>query len=102
MANRIAGNVLIIDSAMGNSFVFADSQISNYYVSAIAFWAANTTGACLLTGTNTASDIQFKHDLPAGSANTENPKWFPFGIKMDLRNLKAPLMTAGTAFLYLV
>lgn len=101
MANRIVGNVLIIDSAMGNSPVVLNTQIKSWHITAIAFWAINTTGACLLTGTNTASDLIFKHDLPAGSANTQNPKWFPFGSVQELDDIKIPTLTAGTAFIYL-
>ena len=107
MANRIAGNILIIDSAMGNKFALQDitggNQFSNFMVNAIAFWSVDSTGALLLTGASTTQDIIFKYDSPAGSAgNTNNPKWFPFGQSQDIHNIKCPVVTSGTAFLYLV
>ena len=103
MANRIAGNVLIIDSAMGNAAVIVDSQISKFYVNAVAVWSADTTAAILLTGANTIADIIFKHDYPAGVGIAySNPKWYSFGQAQRAENLKAPIVTAGTAFLYLV
>lgn len=106
MANRIAGNILIIDSAMGNSFALAndgtENQYRNFMVNAIGFWSASSTGALLLTGANTSIDIVFKHDFPTGALNTiDNPKWFSFGTAQEFDNLKAPVVTAGTAFLYL-
>ncbi len=103
MANRIVGNVLIVDSAMGNSLVIPGTQISKYRVSAWSFWSLNTTGSLLLTGANTSSDIQLIYDTPAGSSGAQqpNPKWFSFGMDCILENLKAPVVTNGTAFLYL-
>lgn len=103
MANRIAGNVLIIDSAMGNNLVILDTQYKNYNVTAYGFWAADSTAAFRLTGTDTAADIIIKHDFPAGASNAiENPRWFSFGAPHAIGVLKAPVVTSGTAFLYLV
>ena len=107
MANRIVGNVIIIDSAMGNKVALADvsggNQISKMMVNAIGFWATDSTAALLLTGANTSSDIAFKHDYPTGALNSiKNPQWFPFGQAQPFENIKAPVVTAGTAFLYFV
>lgn len=107
MANRIAGNVVIIDSAAGNRFALVDvsggNQITKFYVTAIAVWGVDSTTAILLTGANTAQDIFFIHDYPAGATNVvSNPRWFPFAVPQRLETIKAPIVTAGTAFLYLV
>ena len=99
MANRIVGNVLIVDSAMGNNTIILNSQMKDYEVNAISFWSANSTGALLLTENNTATDIVFK--LDGSPLLVQNPRWYPFSIKQSLGDLKVPILTAGTAFLYL-
>ena len=97
MANRIVGNVIIVDSAMGNSSIILDTQITKIHVTAIGFWAANTTATCMFTSTDTANDILFKHD---GATVVENPRWFPFGNTQMFSTIKVPVLTAGTAFIY--
>lgn len=100
MANRIAGNVLIIDSAMGNSLVIVDTQYKDYRVNAFAVWAVDSTASIMLTGANTATDIIFKSS--GNPLLLENPKWFSFSQNQAIGDLKCPIVTAGTAFLYLV
>ena len=105
--NRIQGRVIIIDSAMGNVLALTSANIpihlDTFNVNAIAFWSADTTAALLLTGANTANDIYFKHDYPAGSGNAyANPQWFSFGMAQPMQILKAPIVTNGTAFIYFV
>ena len=99
MANRIVGNVLIIDSAMGNNTVILNSQMKDIEVNAISFWAADSTGALLLTEANTATDIVFR--LNGSPLLVENPRWYPFAIKQSIGDLKVPILTAGTALIYL-
>lgn len=109
--NRIVGNVVIIDSAMGNVLALTSANmpihISQLYVNAVGIWQTGTTGAVLLTGVNTASDIFFKTDWISLSSDTagklfaNNPTWFPFAVPQKMDNIKAPVVTAGTAFLYL-
>lgn len=109
--NRLAGNVVIIDSAMGNVIALTSANmpvhISQLYVNAIAIWQTGTTGAVLLTGASTATDIFFKSDWvsltsdTAGKLFAQNPSWFTFGQPQKVENLKAPVVTGGTAFLYL-
>lgn len=105
--NRIQGRVIIIDSAMGNVLALTSANqpihMDTINVNAIAFWSADTTGAALLTGANTANDIYFKHDYPAGSGNAyNNPKWYSFGQGQPMQGIKAPVLTAGTLFIYFV
>ena len=102
MANRIIGNVLIVDSAMGNSPVILDSQIKDYRASAIAVWTVNNSALITFTGVDTANDLIFKFNFPAASADLPNPKWHSFGIPQSLYNMRAPVVSAGTAFIYLV
>lgn len=100
--NRIAGNVLIVDSAMGNAFVLNSSNsfnLNKFSVNAIAFWAVDTSGAFLMTGANTATDLIFKHD---GTTAALNPRWYNFGAPQRMTDMKVPVVTSGTAFLYLV
>mgnify|MGYP001602238711 CR=1 FL=1 len=107
MANRVVGNVIIIDSAMGNKFALQDvtggNQISKFMVNAWAFYSLDSTGACKLTGANTSMDIYFIHDFPTGASNSiQNPKWHSFGQAQRVEDIKCPVVTAGTAFLYFV
>ena len=109
MANRIIGNIIIIDSAMGNAPVLgADSAMTKFMVNAFAVWQVSTAGAIILTGANTATDIIFKSDWVALSADTagkiyaNNPSWYSFGQAQPIEILKAPTVTSGTAFLYFV
>jgi len=108
MANRIAGNVLIIDSGMGNSLVIPGSQVSKLLVNAFAVWHVDTTGAILLTGAHTSQDIVFKYDWVSLSSDSmgkvfvSNPSWFSFGQAQRMEDIKCPLVTAGTVFLYLI
>ena len=111
MANRLIGNVLIIDSAAGNRFVLDDvvggNQIRKFYVNAIAIYQVNTTGSVTLTGVNTATDLIFKSDWLALTADSmgkvfvNNPSWYSFGQLQRMEDIKSPTITAGTAFLYL-
>ena len=110
--NRIAQNVIIVDSAMGNRLALTSANqvihINELMVNAISVWQTGTTGAILLTGANTAQDILFKSDWISLSSDTagklfaNNPSWFPFGTPQDFSGLKAPVVTAGTVLLYLV
>lgn len=111
MANRLAGNVIIIDSAAGNRLALADvsggNQISKLYVNAIAVYQVDTTGSIMLTGANTSLDIFFKSDWQSlttdsmGKVFVNNPSWFSFGQLQRVEDIKCPIVIAGTAFLYL-
>lgn len=111
--NRINGNVIIIDSAMGNVLALTSAnQVIHQrtiWVNAISVYAADTSTSILLTGTNTAGDILFKFDFKPTSVTTgggvlppfNNPSWHPFSNPQPFDNFKAPVITAGTAVLYI-
>ena len=100
MANRIAGNVVIIDSAMGNSLVLASAstavQIQNLYANTIAFWSIDTTGVMRLSLTDTTNCI-----LQLTNPNNNPATVGAFIGKTRLNDLKIPTLTAGTAWVFL-
>jgi len=112
VANRTVGNLVIIDSAMGNNLALRsgtdDPQTSKFMVNAIAVWSADTTGAVLLTAASTTQDILFRYNWVGltsdsmGKVLHSNPSWFSFGQAQPFDNIKAPVVTGGTAFLYFV
>jgi len=112
MANRIVGNVYIIDSAMGNTLALTSANmpigISKYMVNAIAVYQTSTAGSILLTQQDTANGMLFRSDWiglttdSMGKVFVNNPSWFGFGQAQPMENIKAPIVTAGTVFLYFV
>ena len=101
MANRIVGNVLIVDSGMGNELVLPGNNIAEFQVSAIAVWGADTTAAITLTEANTATDLVYKFNAnttPGGGGGV-NPLSLTHPIKVG--DLKVPVLTAATGFIYL-
>ena len=111
MANRVNGNVIIVDSAMGNSFILDSAtlirNISQYKVQAISFFSLNTSANVIITQENTSLDVVFNSNivtvgiLSNNGAIINNPhqQIFPSGIRVS--DLKVPTITAGTAYLYL-
>ena len=105
--NRIVGNVLIVDSAMGNSLVLNSANrivnIDVFSVSAIRFIANNTTGVLILTEADTSLDVVFRSAVYTQGAGTGtvSPDMLTFASPVKLGNLKAPTVTAGTGFIYL-
>lgn len=112
MANRILGNVIIIDSAMGNRLALTSAnmsiQLNKIMVNAIAVYQMDTTGSIAITGNDTLNGILFRSDWlgltsdSMGKVFVNNPSWFSFGQPQLFENIKAPTVTAGTAFLYFV
>ena len=109
MANRIVGNVIIIDSAAGNRVALADvaggNQMDDFLINAIGVWSVDTTANITLTLADTAADLQFKYTWlqggTAGSLAIGALQLFPFASPQRMGNLKSPVVTASTAFLYL-
>ena len=111
MANRIVGNVIIIDSAMGNQLALTSAnmsiQISKPMVNAIAVYQMDSTGSISLTGADTTNSL-FRSDWLSlttdsmGKVYVNNPSWFSFGQAQPFENIKVPVLTAGTAFIYFV
>lgn len=98
MANRIVGNVLIIDSGMGNSPVLPGNNYNDFVISGIAVWGADTTAAITLTEANTATDLVYKYNGISTIAGV-NPLVLAYAIKVG--ELKVPVLTAATGFIYL-
>lgn len=101
MANRQAGNVIIVDSAMGNLIIMGTSQFSKYHVNAVAFWSADTTGRMQLSQQNTADVIVSFGWVGGGSGFAPATQSTQFGQNQPLEDLKIPVLTGGTAWLYL-
>jgi len=94
--NRIVGNVIIIDSAMGNALILTSANqavnIDTFFVNAIALAQADTSASVTLSESNT-SNVVVKLDR-----NLTN---IPFASPQRFSQLKVPTLTAGTAFIYL-
>ena len=107
MANRIVQNVLIIDSAMGNNLILTSANLvvnmSNLTVNAIGFISLDTTGVIAISGVNTSNFLFRTAWTVQGTGASTQPsmQWFPFDKAMKWENLKVPVLTAGTGFLYL-
>lgn len=106
MANRIVGNVLIVDSAMGNLNLI-ESATGNYRklnINAIAFWSGTSAATMTLTLENTALEQVIIFDwlnLGSGGNLVERTQWRSFASPQLLENMKVPVLSAGTGFIYL-
>lgn len=103
MANRIIGNILIVDSAMGNLPIIESGtgNFRSYNIKAIAFWSADTTGSLRLTSADTTTTLIRMGWITqgVGTGMQESPQWaYPC---TRIEGLKAPVVTAGTAWIYL-
>jgi len=98
--NRIVGNTVIVDSAMGNAFILSSANmpvnIKNYHINAVTFWSSSTSGDFQLTETDTSAII-----LRFNGASTITTQTTSFGNRQTFENLKIPVLTAGTAWIYL-
>jgi len=109
MANRIIGNVIIVDSGMGNvELGGAASSMSQYRVSTIAVYSLDTTASVIISGANT-TDVIARFDILSlvtlvdsqGTAIVQNPTVLHIGPGINLEGIKVPVVTAATAFFYL-
>lgn len=94
MANRIRGTTMIIDATGAAQFPGVGEKAM---VSAIAFWAANSTGAMNLSYMNNSSDVVIKMASPVDLPNTTTLR---FPENTYLRSLWVNTLTAGTGFVY--
>ena len=107
MANRIVGNVVIVDSAMGNAFVLnsanAPTHITNFKINSIEFLSNDTTGLCVFTDTNTTNVVKVFRWMAngAGAGLVPATQTTDFAQPQYLYGLKIPVLTAGTAWIYL-
>lgn|SRR3990167_2390198 len=104
MANRLFDNVILIDSAMGNlpAVGGTSSNITKFNIQAISFWASSTLGNIILTGADTSADhITHFSFINAGSGIVNAIQTQEFPKALSLNDLKVPVLTAGTAWIYL-
>jgi hypothetical protein len=94
MANRIVGNVYIVDSSTGN---VAMSWPSKAKIGSVAFWSTNTTGEVIFTGADT-TNVVIRLANPNNAATTVG--LYLGGV--NYTEMKVPTLTAGTAWFYLV
>lgn len=94
MANRIIGNVYILDTSSGNVPLPLPSKAR---VSAVKFWSTDTTGLMRLSAANT-TDIVVEL---ANSQDDDNTVGIYLG-GVEFTDLKLPTLTAGTAWVYFI
>ena len=105
MANRIVNNVMIIDSAMGNQQIMfqvaSSQQMKFFHTNAVAFWSSDTTGRMILSAADTTNHLISMGWVNGGAGFTPATQTTAFGQVQVLADLKIPVLTAGTAWLYL-
>ena len=98
MANRIVNNTIIVDTPSVNLDFPGGGNYA--YVQQIAFWSVDSTGILELSlQSNTGGSIVVKMASPLNQPNTINSR-FPGGQRFE--KLHVRLVTAGTAFIYLI
>ena len=111
MANRLNGNVIIVDSAMGNSFILDSAtlirNLTQYKLQAVSFFMLDTSASLIITQANTSLDVVVNMNMVTvgilsnngAVVNNPNRVIFPYGLRVS--DLKVPTITAGTGYLYL-
>ena len=112
MANRINGNIIIVDSAMGNNFILTSANLvrnlTETKIGAISFFSLSTLGNIIITNANTSLDVVFNCNyisigaLSNSGTVVTNPQQVTFPGGLRTSDLKVPTLAAGTAYLYLV
>lgn len=106
--NRIVDNVVIIDSAMGNSLILTSAgqavNISHFYVNAFAFLVTDTLSLIRISTSDTTNTIYQEGFITGAGASGGSDlfKFRPFGTPQRFDTLKVPQLTTGTGFIYLV
>lgn len=95
MANRIVGNVYIVDSALNN---LALPWPQGATITSIRAWFLDTTGIARFTDSDTTNAVclLIANAPAAGTGTTDQANLG--GVSFD--NLKIPTLTAGTAWIY--
>ena len=98
MANRLVSNVLIVDSAAGNTPIISTisnsaSMMTKFHVNSVMFFGNDTTGLLQLASADTTGII-----MKLGGSFVSSTQ---FGTKQQLEDLKVVTLTAGTAWFYL-
>ena len=100
MANRIVGNVYIIDSQTGIANALqpgSSSWLDNHLVSGFSLWGADTTAAIELVFANDTSSTAWKANYQQLG---QNPVQSQFGEAVYFKELRCKTLTAGTGFIY--
>ena len=111
MANRLEGNIVIVDSAMGNALVLTSANrvinINHFSVNAFGFLATDTTSVISLSGVDTTNIVYSESFVQGGSGGAgmavgwDRFKFRSFGTPQRFSDLKVPTLTAGTGYIYL-
>jgi hypothetical protein len=111
--NRLVGNVVIVDSGMGNAFVLTSANqvihLDDFKIQTISFFMSSTLGSLKLTQANTLTDEVFTSNAIVTGIVTAatnvfvqlNPVSVTFPLGFRASDLKVPTLTAGTAYIYL-
>ena len=103
MANRIVGNVYTLDSSTGitNKLVIGTSSswMSNTFVSAFCFVAADTTSEIELVFASATDTTAY---IEKGIEHTKHILWSSFGQPVPFTELRLKTLTAGTGMIYFV
>lgn len=94
MANRLIGNVYIIDSALNNVSLPWNSGSK---IMSIALWSADSTGVVIFTGADT-TNVVARISGPRDSNLAQSSDRYLGGVYFD--EMKVPTLTAGTAWIY--
>lgn len=104
--NRLVGNVIIIDSAMGNALILTSAnqamQLTNFHANAVMFWSSDTTGRMIISSADTTNHLVSLGWVNGGAGFSPATQSTQFGQKQTIADLKIPTLTAGTAWIYLV
>ncbi len=92
MANRIVGNVYIIDSGSLAPIPFS----SGTKIASVIFWSSDSTGTLRLATENTANVIMHL----SNPINVPNTIGAYIGGCYATNSLTVPTLTAGTAWIY--
>ena len=95
MGNRIVGNTYIIDTGSANTLIPWPRDAK---VQTIAFWGANTSAEVILTSADTG-DVVARLAINA-NGNVANSTSIHYGGVNFPDQLKVPVLTAGTAWIY--
>ena len=94
MANRIVGNVYILDTGSANT---ALPWNSGTHIQSVAFWSTDTTGRMVLSGADTTN-----HVVVLENPNDDETTVGIYLGGVPFSEMKLPTLTAGTGWIYLI
>jgi len=103
VANRSVSNVIIVDSAFVlvpiiNTISNSVGHLTKMHVNAIAFCATDTTGFCSISCGNDTSNVIARFSWIGGGPAMQSTQ---FGQNQPLEDIRVPLLSGGTAWIYL-